>query len=213
MELNQILLMETVYALLVVVSCLLIFFRTRKIYLFSRHKGVRYFSYAFLFLAIGFMIRYSVMMTKLWQGNLMETINQFGLMTAAMEFFMILPGFFLLTSLNWKKFDKYFYGFVLAAFFIAVADLIFQSMLLMYLSQVTVFFFAALLSYDKSRKRGKYMKLFSVSIILFLIVWLVNMIAQYTIGSFPMVRIYTYAITLVACFIFVYITMKLTKDF
>jgi len=49
---------ELVYSVIIMVSCLVIYFKTREIYNLSSHKGIKYFGMAFLFFAITYFLRF-----------------------------------------------------------------------------------------------------------------------------------------------------------
>ncbi len=218
----QIISLETIYTLLIIVPSLLIFSKTRRLYAFSNYKGLKYFSDAFLFFAIGFILRYIVMLNKIIAGNITATIQQFDLLLVAMEFFMIVPGMLLLYSLVWKRFEdlKYskrpvnvsillMYSFALI---FACLDYLFSTLLFLYVSQIILFSAASIISYNNYRLRKQYFKQFYfISMVLFLLIMIINLIAQYTIDDFPIVRFYAYMITVLVVFLLLYVTNKLTK--
>jgi len=49
---------ELVYLIIVMVSCLIIYFKTREIYKLSFHKGIKYFRITFLFFAVAYFLRF-----------------------------------------------------------------------------------------------------------------------------------------------------------
>ena len=79
----NILWLELVYTLLIVGMCVLIFRKTRKLYLLSDHKGIYYVSYAFLFFAIGYLSRYLALST-----GLLPEIAWFFILGATSLFFL-----------------------------------------------------------------------------------------------------------------------------
>lgn len=218
----QIISIETIYTLLIAITSLLVFFKTRKVYNFSNYKGLRYFSNAFLFIAVGFLLRYIIILQKILSGELLGTIQQTNLLLILMQFFLILPGMFLLYSLIWKKFENTKYSkkplnapvtfIYIVSLIFAIADFLLQSFLFMYLSQILLFLIASIIAYKNYKTTKQQLKQFYfISMVLFLIARTINLIAQYTIDSFPLMRIYTYIITVVVLFLFLYITNKLTK--
>lgn len=218
----QIISIETIYTLLIAITSLLVFFKTRKVYNFSNYKGLRYFSNAFLFIAVGFLLRYIIMLQKILSGELLGTIQQTNLLLILMQFCLILPGMFLLYSLIWKKFENTKYSkkplnkpvtvIYAVSLIFAISDFLLQSFLFMYISQIFLFLIASIIAYKNYEKTKQQLKQFYfISMVLFLIAMTINLIAQYTIDSFPLMRIYTYIITVVVLFLFLYITNKLTK--
>ncbi len=211
---TQILLLESVYAFFIVIPAILVYLLTGKLYHFSHYKGISYFRNSFLFIAIGFLLRYLVMLTKIFSGNLLLTIDRFGILTSMMELFLILPGFFLLYSLIWKRSKILLPVLIFGAITIVIVDFILQTLILMYISQMIAFFIAGIISLvHYSRNKNKIRFMYFVSMVLFLIVWTINLIAQATIEGLPIIRLYAYLITVVAVFLFLYMTIKLTSDF
>lgn len=218
---ENILLIETIYLAVIVFCTLAIFFKARKLYSFSSYIGLKYYSSAFLYLALGFSARYLVMLIKISKGD-PGVIADFGISTLVMGFFLVLPGLFLFYSMIWKRFEKEHYSgklrlnellIYLIAFAIAYIDTIIQGFLLMYLSQITLFAALSFISIKRySKHKNNYLQLFSISMALFLLVWIFNLIGQYLISLIPTLRIYVYLLTLSACIILFSITIKLDSD-
>jgi hypothetical protein len=216
----DVLLLETVYALLIVFSSYYIFRKIWFLYQFSRYRGLKYLASAFFFLSAGFVARYGIMMVKIFSGDT-GTIQDFGVATLIMESFLILPGLLIFYSLVWRSLEKhmyssrfnYYYLFILCLSFIfALVDMFFESFYGMYISQILLFFVSAVLVLTKYlRQKNNFLQLYFISMILFFLVWVINFFAQYTIGIIPYIRLYAYLCTLAGCIIFVYITHKLTR--
>lgn len=218
----QIIGVETIYSLLVIIPSLIIYFKVFKLYNFSKYVGLKYFSNAFLFLSLGFLVRYFVMINNVLSGYQHQTIQSFNFLLILMEFLLILPGMFLFYSLIWKKFEDKSYSitpintslFIIysLALVFAVIDYILQSLILLYLSQILLFGLATIISYKNYRERKHTFKQFYfISMVLFLVIMVINFIAQYTINDYPVMRVYAYIMTVVVVFIFLYITKKLTN--
>jgi hypothetical protein len=216
----EIIIIETVYLLLVALPSIFIYQRARQLYSFSRYRGIRYFASAFLFLAIGFIFRYLVMLSRLSQG-ITQTIKDFGVLTLAMEFFLVLPGLFLLYSMVWQRLEKdkysnsyYQAGIYALAILLAAADTASGGFSFMYSSQIAAFVFASAIGFRRyKRKKSNFMQLYSISMVLFLIVWVINMFAQYTIDAVPIIRLYAYLFTVSACLLVFFITFRLTRGY
>lgn len=218
----QIISIETIYTLLVIIPSLIIYYKTNKLYEFSKYRGIKYFSNAFLFLSIGFFIRYFIMINNVLAGYQHQTIQAHSLLLIVMAFFLILPGMFLLYALIWKNFEKKKYSkkpinipvfFIYAtSLILAITDYLMNSLILMYLSQILLFSVASIIAYKKYKKTKQYFRQFYfISMTLFLIIMIVNFIAQYTINTYPIMRFYAYITTIIAVFIFLYTTNKLIK--
>jgi hypothetical protein len=218
---KEALLLETIYLILLIIPTLFIYLKTRKLYKFSGYKGINYYSKAFLFLSIGFIIRYIVMISKILQNNF-QTIQEFNIITIIMEFFLIVPGLFLLYSMIWQRFEKshYSHKFTISqliiyfiALSIALIDMYLGNFIFMYTSQILIFFIASIISYNKYLKnKNNFLQLYFISMILFLFIWIINLIAQFTIDIIPILRVYTYLFTTATCFTLLYITINLLKE-
>lgn len=218
----DIIIIETLYVLIIGLSSLWIFLRTHRLYRFSRYKGLLYFSSAFLLLAAGFFIRYILMLLRLVQGQL-GTIQEFNMLTIVMETLLMIPGFLLLYSFFWKSVQKQRFlgtrflpiGIIssLAVIF-AVSDFILQGFYFMYISQIASFLMAsAICLTNYLKRRNTHLQLMLISMILFLIVWMINLVAQYTIDLVPMIRLYAYMFTAAACLMILLTTLRLTRDY
>ncbi len=219
----QLLGIETLYAVLVIVPSLIIFYKTRKLYNFSGYKGLGYFSSAFLFISLGFLLRYIIILNKTLAGDPFGTIKNFDVLVAGMEFFIVLTGMFLLYSIVWRRFETSKYSgriinapvlfLYLLALVITILDFILETFILLYSSQIILFGAASIITYRNYRRKRLYSRQFMfISMFLFLIVMVINFFAKITIDQYPIIRFYAYLITVVAVFIFLYITNKLTGE-
>lgn len=221
-------LIEIIYTLLVIFPCFFVFLKTCKIYRFSHHTGLRYFNLAFLFFTIAFLFRFGTIYYSIYMtADALGTIATTGLIRFILEFLTIIPGIFLLYSMLWKNFEKSnlfskirMPFLVTLALIISAIDVYRGSFLFMYVTQIVIFSYASLVSFANyhnsklsSKNKKNYKKMFFLSMFLFLIVWIVNFIAQYTIDRYPILRIYAYFITVVICYLFLYITHNITRHF
>jgi hypothetical protein len=236
MEITQIqmIIIETIYALLVIIPSLLIYYRTRNIFKFSGYKGLRYFSLAFLSIAVAFILRYVVMVNKISYGSILNTISRIDIYSVFMMYFLILPSFFLLYLMFWKRIEliKYFdkniflgyinfpliilsiFPIIIILFDLLIFKIYNISLLIFYISQIIIFLFASIFSYyNYQKKKLRFRQLYFISMVLFFIVWSLNATAQYTLDMFPIIRFYTYIITIFVMFLFLYTTIKLSKKF
>lgn len=214
--------LETLYALVIIIPCMVIWWKTYVLYRFSKYKGLAYLGNAFLCLAIAFMLRYIIMIEKILAGDALGTINQFTLLLLTMEVFMILPGLYIVYALVWRSFEKKCYAtcrslfptvpFVLVASVIAYADLYFQTLLFMYGSLIIFYGLGSIIAiYRYIHNRTHIQWFFVIALVLLFIAMVINFIVQYTIHEYPLTRFIAYIITVVVLFIFVHITYQLTK--
>jgi hypothetical protein len=161
---------------------MIIFLKTDKFFKLSSHEGIRYFRNAFFFYGLAFLTRY-------FFGVFFDTEIGNIIIWAIFEYFIVLAGFFLLYSLIWKKFnssDEYsslfnprVIVFHLMAVIIALLDVLGGSYNLMFFSQIIIFFYVSLISYSNYSKnpQRKFLKFYSVAMILELFAWILNLIA------------------------------------
>jgi len=175
------------YGFMICLICAIIFFRTDRLFKISSHQGIRYFRNAFLFFSLAFLIRY-VMGSPLLLPFAHE--NFFFIIKGALEFFFIMAGFFLLYSLIWKNietpgshfisslFNPIILLFYLMTFLILAVDYIWQTYLLMFLSQIIVFVIASAISFNNYlNSPGGFPKFYFLAMILSLTTWILNAIA------------------------------------
>lgn len=215
-------LFETLYVLMIAVPSIYIFSSIWKIYSFSSYRGLKYLAMAFLFFASGFIVRYVIMGMKIFSNN-MGTIKTFGILTFIMEVLLMLPGFLILYSLIWRKIEKKHYAkeinlhalcIYLIVSGIAFVDTLTKGFYGMYFSQILVFAIALGISIKRySDLKNNFRQMYILTMVLFLVVWIINLAAQYTIDSLGYIRVYTYLLTVGGCMSFLYITQKLTKGF
>ncbi|MFW6230927.1 MAG: hypothetical protein ACOC32_02795 [Nanoarchaeota archaeon] len=223
----QITIIETIYMLVIVASTSFIFWRVRKLYSFSKYKGVKYFADAFLFTAIGFLARYLLMLAKIFlRHDPMGTISHFGFLAGAMGFSFVISALFFLYVLFWKHIEQERYGkgtslpvafLVLVAFAVTLGGHLAGSLAVLYGCQISLFVSASIITYIRSRKakdkRSNFSQLYFISMVLLAIIWTGNAAAQYFIDAIPTLRLYLYAMTIAVNLLLAYITFTLTKNF
>jgi uncharacterized membrane protein YhaH (DUF805 family) len=175
---------DLIYTTVVVLSCLVIYFKTKLIYDLSGHKGIQYFRNAFLFFAIAFLSRFLI---KVFAVTFRLT-HDLGITKELSILFLFifiyassLAVFYLAYSVAYKKLKDTKYNVPLLhiiSLFIALITLIFQSATLFILSQTILFIFAAIASYTthkKSKNKTHLGKWYTIYILL-LIFWILNLI-------------------------------------
>ena len=206
---------ETIYMALIVISSIWIFFSTMRLYHFSKHRGIKYFGGAFLFLAITFLIRYVLMVYNIVIKSNHGTLTTGNPLIILMEFSAVISGAFLVYSQIWRKIKVKNHVrvkrlMILGALIVSLADFFSNTLLLLYVVNIALFLFGSFVCYRKyMEKKGPYRKTFFVSMVLFFLVWVVNLIGQYTIDTVPAIRMYVYIITVGICTTFLVMVKKL----
>ena len=105
---------ESVFSLVVIAACFMIYFKTKEIYELSQHKGLKYFRYVFLFFGITYLSRIILSWFKpffkreifttlpIWQTMTIKGFAMIGVYAGTAMFA------YLLLTLLWKKLDKTF---------------------------------------------------------------------------------------------------------
>jgi len=104
--LNNELLLETIFSFIVVLSSGLIFYHTRKLYLLSRYRGIRYFSNAFLYFALSLSGRYIFVLLKNYFSNISSNLVIIPPLLFFVVYTVSIGGFYLSYSLVWKYIEK-----------------------------------------------------------------------------------------------------------
>lgn len=130
---------EIIYAFVIIICCLMIYFGTKELYKLSSHKGIRYFRLSFLFFALAFFFRSFVKITFLLIKNPRTMIFPLeifqGITTVLFIYFSTMAIFYLIHSMLWKKLNKFpkaIYLFHALAIITAIITIIFYNNILVY---------------------------------------------------------------------------------
>ncbi len=189
---------ELFYSLIVVSSCLIIYFKTRKISHLTSYKGISYFKNAFLFFAIAYFSRFLFLALRIFTSKLYFGRALFRLGFFIFVFTGLMAAISLLSSVLWKHFENkafnylylfYFCGFILALFtFIKPNPFIFILTALLFLG-------TTLLSYFSDKKSKEHLsKIYLIYLFLFF-AWIANALAHFVffISIFMGIIIYLFS--------------------
>jgi hypothetical protein len=207
-------LLKFIYTFLIAGICAIIVVKTDRLFGLSSHQGIRYLRNAFLFFGIGFITRSLLAVQSLPHG----------LLNILFEFFLIMAGFFLLYSLLWKRFKTYtklsslfnpwILLFYLMALIIALIDNFWSTYVLMFFSQIILFSFTSVISFNnyiKNGKKHKFLKFYFVAMILSLIAWTLNALTALYFKWDQGIVLNVYAINIIIFLLFLYGVVKVTK--
>ncbi|MFH0798196.1 MAG: hypothetical protein V1906_02170 [Candidatus Woesearchaeota archaeon] len=146
---------EILFSIIIVASCLIIFFRTKELYELTLHKGIKYFRFAFLFFAFGFIMKLLFPVIKVFDYEPFAFRGYFGFI---MMFTGTMALLCLLYSVIWKRIkseknDFYFLITLSLAFSImtSLARIRFYVMLF----QILVLLSIIIISYSNFRKEDR----------------------------------------------------------
>lgn len=215
-------LIKLLYGIVIGIICLIIVYKTHKIYHLSFHEGIRYFRNAFLFFALAFFIRY--LLGGLISFNLVDS-GFFALINILFEFFIIMAGFFLLYSLIWKRIDSpkgnfssvanmRIFIFYTMAIIITLLDFTWNEYLFMFLSQIIIFVIAAIISFvnytKNGRKRG-FLKFYFAAMVLAFFAWILNAVAGVYFNWDKIFLVYVYILNIAIFLLFLIGITIITK--
>lgn len=189
-----------IYTIIILGLCLGIFFKTKEMYMLTKHRGIQLFRYTFLFLGIAHAIRFFLHTLNLISYPSIE-IQLFLLITTAYTSTVAL--FFLLFSTCKKLKTKYYTHIAhMGALFTMIITLITHSTWILILTQGCLFI-AAILGLN-----DKYKTLHMIYLLLFSF-WFINIARTINVNMMPLwVHIFFDAISI---FIFVLIYYKVIK--
>tara|TARA_Y100000310_G_scaffold327801_1_gene394721 strand:- start:568 stop:1176 length:609 start_codon:yes stop_codon:yes gene_type:complete len=193
--------------------CLIVVIKTDRLFKISSHQGIRYFRNAFFFYGVAFVLRY-----------LLNISRYYDLIKAGFQFFMIMAGFFLLYSLLWKRFENkegskssFFnsriFIFYILTIIIILLDYFWASHNFMIFSQIILFSFASIISFNNYKEKGKehkFLKLYFLVMILSFFAWSFNFIFSYFFDRLRWLA-NVYILNIIVFLIFLYGVIKVTQ--
>jgi hypothetical protein len=211
---------KLIYTLIIGFICFLIVLRTDKLFRLSLHQGIRYFRNAFFFYGLAFIMRY-VLSSFSYVSNLADYSL---IVKGIFEFFLIMAGFSLVYSLLWKRFESSkgsfsslfnprFLIFYIMAIVIAFLDSLWKTYSFMFVLQIILFAYASVIAYSNysGSKKGKFLSLYLIVILLNLIAWIANfLVAEFFEWNTGGV-IGIYILNIIIFFLFLYSIMKVTN--
>jgi hypothetical protein len=106
-------------------------------------------------------------------------------------------------------------SFYFIGFFIGFFDFIFESLILMYLSQIILFLVMAIISYLNFSNNGNssnFLKNYFIIILVGLTSWVLHMFLEYSIYLSPIVQVWIYGLNLLFFIFFLYAVIKITEN-
>jgi len=213
-------LFKVIYAIIVISISVVIVLKTHRLFKLSLHNGIRYFRNAFFFFGLGFVSRY--FLKFIFDIGALFPYAQIS--TVLFDFFLIMAGFSLLYSLIWKKleaesmtrsslFNPRMLIFSLMTIIIVILGLVWHTSYLFYFSQIVIFLIASLIALANviKRKSAKLQRWYLTAMILALIAWVLNTLAEIFYQFNQAMLINTYATNMIFFLIFLYGVIRATK--
>lgn len=203
---------KIIFAAIITLVCILIVFRTHKLFNISLHPGIRYFRNAFFFYGFAFFVRYFL---SFLVGN--------SVAVPLFEFFVIMAGFFLVYSLTWKKIggrdfqssllNSRIVLFYSLAIILVLLDILWNTLNFMFISQIILFIIASSISYINSREKDKtnFLKFYFVAMILMLVAWILNFFTYILFNGETYVLVSVYILNAIFFLLLLFGVIKATK--
>lgn len=153
---------ELVYTIVILIFCFLVYIKTREIYDLTKHKGIQFFRYAFMFFGLAYASRLFLYLMIFGSDNMfgffMTRRTMMPVSNLVVAYFSTMAILYLTYSTVWKRINsEHFLTFSnIIALFIAVAAFVSRSTLTVLLIQVALMGFAAFIifkNHEKDKKR------------------------------------------------------------
>ena len=196
-----------IYSLVVIISCFLIYFKTKELYELTSHKGIKYFRNTFLFFGITHIARLFLHVIRALRINPLIAIpSDFGIFETTF-FFMVYASsmafIYLLYSIFWKKIDRYpssnVYVFHIFALIIAFLSILEKIPLLFLVFQGGLFFLLIIVSlyhYKETRHREAFSQVYLIYLLIFALSIISN-ILEFIAYFSPNLGLVIYALSVV----------------
>lgn len=169
--------LEITFSLIIIVLCLMIYFRTNEMYNLTKHKGISYFRNTFLFFSLAYLFRVLLLMVILVtmgsKYQIMRIIHPLALIFTGL--FSSLAIISLTLSLIWKNVkDNYLeYTMYFIALIIAISSIISRGPLTLLILELLLFIFTTIISLINLKKTNKKANLLVIYSLLFMF-WLIS---------------------------------------
>jgi hypothetical protein len=180
---------EVLYAFVIILCSLMIYFGTREIYNLSKHKGIKYFRLAFLFFALAYFSRTFIKFIVIYFNSTTimsvspRLLNPLvGIISLFLFIYLsTMAIFYLLYSVMWKKWVNFrFIEWILNIFALCLSAIIVFSAnslfyLLLNLGLFFVVLFVVIISRATSKKRSHKTGIYPIYLLL-LFFWILNIV-------------------------------------
>jgi hypothetical protein len=152
--------LELVYTILIVLFCLLVFLKTREIYNLTKHKGILFFRYAFVFFGLAYAFRLLLFIfmfsSETLNYNLRFIRSLMPVSNLVVAFLSTMAILYLAYSTVWKKIEvEHFLTFsTIIALAIAVVSFMFRSPFILSIIQLVLIIGATVVIF-KNHKHAK----------------------------------------------------------
>lgn len=212
---------ELIYSFVIIICSLMIYFATKEMYELSSYKGIKYFRQSFLFFAIAYFFRYSIMYFMIL-FNLNDILDISPAYLGMLSLYVFLYSssmaiFYLLYSVMWKRWNHSIvkiYSFNLAAIVIALMGTIFRGFetdLIVNIILLAFILFILSVAYKDSKNKQKGKNLFIIYLLLSIFLFL-NVVNVLIPRFLELYRLIIYIISILLFMIILYKVLKKTGN-
>jgi len=200
---------ELVYTIVILVFCLLIYIKTREIYNLTKHKGIQFFRYAFMFFGLAYASRLFLYLMIFGSDDMFRHFRGMRTMMPVsnliVAFFSTMAILYLAYSTIWKKVKiEHFLTFSnIIALFIAVTAFISRSPLTVSFIQLVLMVFAAAIILKNHKKDKKRFGTKALYLLIFAF-WLLNLFVLQSRRIMPFEVKIVFQLVSIAVFVVIY---------
>lgn len=180
---------ELLFSVVIILLCLIIYFKTKEAFKLTKHKGIEYFRKTFLFLAIAYLLRFissALVLYGLTNGIIFPRFLFGPVSLIFISYFSTMAIISLFLSTSWKqiKFKHInFFSHSVAAI-IALLAFVSREPIIIISCQAVLLLITALFSFSIHKKSKKFSKLFAIYMLLF-IFWIFGLAPLSSRRFFP----------------------------
>ena len=203
---------ELIYSLIVVLSCFLIYFKTKEMYKLTSYKGIKYFRNTFLFFGITYFVRFFLHLIRTLMVDRIFGIFEIAFFVMIYSSSMAL--IYLIYSLFWKKLAKYPYIktslFHIASLIIAFISIISEAPFIFLIFQGGLFILLTIISYlyhKKTKHKESFFQLYLIYLLIF-VLWIISNILEFVVYFSPNLGLIIYGISILLFLIILFRVLK-----
>lgn len=205
---------ELAYTIVILIFCFLVYFKTREIYNLTKHKGMQFFRYAFIFFGLAYASRLFLYLMIFGSDNMfgfsMIRRTMMPVSNLVVAFFSTMAILYLAYSTIWKNINiEHFLTFSnIIALFVAVMAFVSRSTLTVSLIQLVLMVFAAIIIFINHKKDKKKFGTKALYLLIFAL-WIFSLFALESrrIMSFE----FKIGFQIISLFVFIAIYYKVAK--
>ena len=204
---------ELVYSLILFILCLWVFLKTKEIYSLTKHKGIQFFRYSFLFFGLAYASRlflYLITVSGLDFGTPIRGGRMFSLMPISnlvVAYFSTLAILYLAYSTIWKKIDseQFLIFSNIMALIVAVLAFIFHSPLTILIVQLILIIGATIIIFTNHHKKDKGKHATKALYLLIFAFWLLSLFVIHSRRLIPFEAKIVFQLISIAVFVGIYL--------